>query len=116
MRFLLSAALAACLVTPALAAKEPQGPGCFTATRAMEVVHQHDGAVAARLDGKDAEALVAIINNTGEPTDFHAQTVIVVLYPDHAGVALFNACHEHDVAIDLKAFSEIWASFRGVRV
>ena len=91
MRFLLSAALAACFVTPALASPaaivndghghlriwnshqpslrhslhDPAGPPCFTAAAAMADVKRAAGETVAELKGDDAEALLAGINHLG---------------------------------------------------
>ena len=112
---LLIAAFAACLCTSSVLAGEAFGPPCLTASAALANATAH-GAVAGRLDGKEAAALLDRLNHTGELTSYAADTVVVVLRPDRAVVALFRACHEGDVAMRLDAFAEVWRAVRGTRV
>ena len=110
---LLPAALAACLVTSPVLAREPDGPACLTANAAMAAVAQHPDAMAGRLDGAEAADLLSSINAVGEPTSYHAQTIIVVPHEDRAVVGMFDACHTGDIAMPLGVFAEVWRSVRG---
>ena len=115
MRACLALAALACFATSAThaqPAREANGPPCLTANTAMTNATAH-GAVVGRLDGAEAVALLDRINATGEPTSYHADTVVVVLRPDRAIVALFGACHTADIAMRLDAFAEVWRAVRG---
>ena len=129
MRFILSAALAACLCSPAyakpvrhLAQKQPSvakvhesdGPVCVTPD-IIAADLKHRGTIMARLDGDDAQRLLDAGNHEGSDA-LTASTVIVALHPDNATLGLFNGCFVNHVTIDLEAFEKVWAKARGVRV
>lgn len=107
----LTLVLAACLAaSPALA--EEAEPECLTPAAALSNALAH-GATAGRLDGVEAQAPLDAINSTGEPTDYRADTVVVVLRPDRAVVAMFGACLTGNVTVRLDAFAEAWDRARG---
>ncbi len=129
MRFVISATLAACLCSPVIAAPTrhalpkpiiakvhgPDGPPCLMAS-AAEANAMMRGSVLARLNGDDAKDLLDRINRMEPVTDYHADSVIVLLFPDHAAVALFSPCHVQDAMIRLEPFEAVWIATRGVRV
>ena len=119
MRPILAAILSASLVMPAAAhavPKEPAGPLYLTAKDAMASVSLHHDVIAGRFVGTDASELLRAVNDTGDKTDFQAETLIVVLYPDRAVVALFGVCHTGDVAMSLPAFKAAWDRLETGRV
>lgn len=109
---LIIAALAACLVASPARAGEPAGPDCLTPSTAMANAMAH-GSVVGRLDGAEATELLARINAIEPPTSYRAETLVILLRPDRAIVAMFGICHEGDVVIGLDAFAAVWRAVRG---
>ena len=117
MRSILAAVLSACLATSAAARaplpKPPQksreefGPPCLTVSQALANVARHPEVKVRRADGSDAAELLRQINQVGTPTDYHAETLILVFYDDHIGIGLFDACHMTDLAMSIAGFKEV---------
>ena len=110
MRVALTAALATCLAVPAWAKPKPhdvQGPVCVTATEALADVKADGGTgYAALIAGDRAAKLVKAINETGDPTSFVAQSVVVRIFDDHVGIALFNPCYFQPIRMSFKSFGQ----------
>jgi len=111
----LAALAAACILASMPVRADEAGPKCLTAADAATNARAH-GAVMARLDGPEAAHLLNQINSVGQPTDYHAETVIVILRPETAVVAMFSPCHGDDVRMMLQDFADVWVKARGVRV
>jgi len=112
---ILAALAAGCIAMSMPARADEAGPKCLTAAEAATSARAH-GAVMARPDGSEAAHLLGEINSVGQPTDYHAETVIVILRSDTAVVAMFSPCHGEDVRMMLQDFADVWFKARGVRV
>jgi len=111
---ILAALAAACIATPAMAhAREPFGPACALPSAVMRQIPAD--ATAVRLEGDDASRMLSAINATDPPTDFHASTILIRLFRDHALVVLFDPCAVTTVRLPLGEMREAWEAARGVK-
>ncbi|RFB80036.1 hypothetical protein [Methylovirgula sp. 4M-Z18] len=80
---------------PGLAHAQDQGQ-CWARTDAQNMLEQqslHVGAGLRTLSGSKAESFLAVVNATGEPTDFHAEEITIVLLPQTHTALVFLTNH-----------------------
>ena len=92
---ILGACLSLFAFHPGLARADEQEQ-CWARTDAVNVLaqqSQHVGGGLQMLSGQKAESFLAVVNTTGEPTDFHAEEITIVLLPQSHTALVFLTNH-----------------------
>jgi hypothetical protein len=78
---------------PTLATAQEQ---CWARTDAMDVLARHTSDIGGDVQvfaGAKAESFLSVVNQSGQPTDFHADEIAIALIPQ-AHVALVFLIHQ----------------------